>query len=80
MLYSNFVPHVTLSLSVSNSIGNNGAEALAAALKDSRLEKLYLGTLSVLRLYLVLFSSAPVVLYANFVAHVAPYLVQRPTT
>ena len=46
VLYSNFVPHVTLSLSDANSIGDNGAEALSAALKDSRLQKLDLSTLS----------------------------------
>jgi hypothetical protein len=46
VLYSNCVPRVTLSLSDNNSIGDEGAKALSAALKDSRLEKLYLGTLS----------------------------------
>ena len=80
VLYSNFVPRVTLSLSGFNSIGDEGAKALSAALKDSRLEKLYLSTLSVLQLYLVLFSSAPVVLYAVFVGDVSPYLFQCPTS
>ena len=46
MLYAVFVADVTLSLSDWNSIGDEGAKALSAALKDSRLEKLYLGTLS----------------------------------
>jgi hypothetical protein len=47
VLYSNSVPDVTLSLSAYNSIGDEGAKALSAALKDSRLEKLSLCTLSV---------------------------------
>jgi hypothetical protein len=46
VLYSNFVPRVTLSLSGKNSIGDEGAKALSAALKDSRLETLCLGKLS----------------------------------
>jgi hypothetical protein len=46
VLYSNCVPRVTLSLSGGNKLTDAGAEALSAALKDSRLEKLYLCTLS----------------------------------
>ena len=70
VLYSNFVPHVILSLSDGNSIGDEGAKALSAALKDSRLETLHFSTLSVLQLYLVHFSSAPLLLYTIFVAYV----------
>ena len=46
MLYSNFVPHVILSLSDGNSIGDEGVTALAAGLKDSSLSVLRLCTLS----------------------------------
>jgi hypothetical protein len=46
VLYANLVPDVTLSLSGGNSIGDEGATALAAGLKDSSLSKLNLSTLS----------------------------------
>ena len=62
--------HVTLSLSARNAIGDEGVTALAAGLKDSSLSVLFLGTLSALPLNLVLFTSAPLVLYAVFVADV----------
>jgi hypothetical protein len=46
VLYAVFVADVTLSLSDGNKLTDAGAEALAAALKDSRLQTLWLGTLS----------------------------------
>jgi hypothetical protein len=70
LLYTIFVAYVTLSLSDRNAIGDQGAEALARGLPDSQITELDLGTLSVLQLYLVLFSSAPLLLYTIFVAYV----------
>jgi hypothetical protein len=46
LLYTIFVTYVTLSLSGGNKLTDAGAEALAAVLKDSQLQKLYLSTLS----------------------------------
>ena len=79
-MLSNFVAYVTLSLSGENSFGHQGAEALARGLPDSQITELDLGTLSVLQLYLVLFTSAPLLLYPNFVADVSPYLFQGTTS
>ena len=48
MLYTNCVPRTSPYLYVSggNQVSDAGASALAAALKDSRLVELWLGTLS----------------------------------
>jgi hypothetical protein len=54
-------------LSGSSEVSGAGATALAAGLKDSSLSELNLCTLSALPLNLVLFTSAPLVLYSNFV-------------